>query len=214
MDPNMYSDSNPTEPNLYSNPTGPNMYPNPTEPNLYPNSNPTGPNMYPNSGMYPNPTEPNMYPAPNPNAGRGTNRRLLIIIGVLSIVLLGLVVAAIAVVIQRSGPATASVNPTPTVASATTATVTTKPRTRRIVGVIQSINQQSFLVVPQNKKKPVAIMLTSTTKYKTPNGQGSFSNLQVGQTVQVNASYNTQSGTWDATRVTISPVLPTPTTAP
>jgi hypothetical protein len=205
---NTYSDPNPGP---FPNPN-PNPFPN-ADPGLYPNSNPfpnADPNPYLNAnpGLYPNPN-----PAPGMNPKPGTNRRLLIIIGVLAIVLLGLVAAAIAVINQHSTPTTAS-SSTPTVGVTTSGATTTKAKTRRVIGVIQSINAQSILILPQNKKKPIAVMLTSTTKYKTTSGKASVSDLKVGQTVEVNEIYDTQSNVWNATRITISPNLATPTATP
>ena len=80
--------------------------------------------------------------------------------------------------------------------------------------MIQSINAQSILILPQNKKKPVAVMLTSATKYRTTSAKAAMSDLKVGETVAVSETYDAQGGIWNATRITISPNLATPTATP
>lgn len=143
-----------------------------------------------------------------------TNHKLLIIIGVLVIVLLGLSAATVVAVMARANASNTSDNVTPTVTASASSTVTTKAKARRVTGVIQSINGQSIVVMPSKGKKPVTITLTATTKYKTSTGKAAISDLKVGETVQVNATNDAQTGELDAIRITIQATSATPTATP
>ncbi len=140
------------------------------------------------------------------------NNKLLIIIGVLIVVVLGLGAAAVVAVMAHASASNTSTTITPTASVASTGT--TKPKSRKITGTIQSINGQSIVVMPDKGKKPVTIMLTATTKYKTSTGKAALSDLKVGETVQVNATLDSQTGELDAIRVTIETASATPTATP
>ncbi|HLI08481.1 MAG TPA: DUF5666 domain-containing protein [Ktedonobacteraceae bacterium] len=146
------------------------------------------------------------------------NRKLFIIIGVLVIIVLGLGAAAVVAVIAHanaSDTSTAGATPTVTASALSTGTTATKPKSRRIVGTIQSINGQAIVIVPgKGGKKPVTVMLTSTTKYKTSTGKASPGDLQVGQAVQVTATLNSSNGELDATRIVIQTASATPAATP
>jgi Domain of unknown function (DUF5666) len=144
-----------------------------------------------------------------------SNNKLLIIIGVLVMILLVLGAATVVTVIQRAN-ANTTATITPTIGASTSPTSTTKAKSRHITGVIQSINAQSIVIDPSKgtKKKPITVMLTPTTSYKTSSGAASLSDLKVGKTVQVNATLDAQTGELDATRVTIQPASATPTSTP
>jgi hypothetical protein len=109
------------------------------------------------------------------------NNKLLIIIGVLVMILLVLGAATVVTVIQRANASTTSAsNITPTVGASTSPTSTTKAKSRHITGVIESINAQSIVIDPsKGTKKPITVMLTPTTKYKTTSGAASLSDLKV-----------------------------------
>lgn len=143
-----------------------------------------------------------------------TNNRLLIIIGVLVVVLLGLGAATVVAVMAHANSSNTSATITPTVTASASSTGTTKAKTRHVTGVIQSISGQSIVVMPSKGKKPVTITLTSTTKYKTSTGKAALSDLKVGETVQVNATLDSQTGELDGTRVTIQTASATPTATP
>lgn len=134
-----------------------------------------------------------------------TRNRLLIIIGVLGIILVGLVVYTFAILLpNNNAPSVASITPTPV----TTPTTTKTAKTRKVVGTIQSLSAQTLLVAPTHGKKTFTVNVDESTKYTTPAGPGSFSDLKVGQSVEVKGQVDAQ----DATVILAKSITVTPPT--
>ena len=129
-------------------------------------------------------------------------RTLLIILGVLGIVLVGMIGLALAFAIgSPSRASTASGTPVPT-ETAVVGTSSTK-KVRKVTGIIQSLGTQSFVIKGANGKKTTTITVDNKTKYSAASGSISFSDLQVGNTVQVRGTYDQSSQTILAQRVTL-----------
>ena len=129
-------------------------------------------------------------------------KTLLIIIGVLTIVLVGALGMAVAFAFTNASRASTT-NGTPT-ATVTTAqgTATTK-KIRKITGVIQSLSAQGFVLQAGKGKKTTTVTVDNTTKYSSAAGTISFSDLTVGETVEVRGTFDQSSQTVLASRVTV-----------
>ena len=127
------------------------------------------------------------------------NKRLLIIIGIVSVIVLGLAGFGLALALApHSGQAsTSNVTSTPT--------TTTSTKTRSVTGVIQSLGNQSFVIKVGKGKRTMTVNVSAQTKITTVQGAGTFSDLQVGETVQVKGYVNTQTKTIDAVSVLAEP---------
>lgn len=127
------------------------------------------------------------------------NKRLLIIIGIVSVIVLGLAGFGLALALApHSGQAsTSNVTSTPT--------TTTSTKTRSVTGVIQSLGNQSFVIKVGKGKRTMTVNVSAQTKITTVQGAGTFSDLQVGETVQVKGYVNTQTKTIDAVSVVAEP---------
>ena len=111
-----------------------------------------------------------------------TNKRLLIIIGVLFIILLGVSVYTFAILLPNASQTSLStLTPTPV----GTPAVTQIASVRRVVGTIQTVGNQTFVVALTHGKKTVTVNVNDKTKYTTPNGTATFSDLKVGVLVEV-----------------------------
>lgn len=109
-----------------------------------------------------------------------TKNRLLILVGVLLIIFIGLSVYVFAILMPNAGQAgLTDLTPTPS------ATVVTQTKLRRVIGTIQSLSSQSLVITLTRNKKTLTVNVTARTKYSSPNGTASFSDLKVGQTVNV-----------------------------
>lgn len=127
------------------------------------------------------------------------SKRLLIIIGVVAVLVLGLAGFALALALApHSGQASTS-NAT------TTPTTTTSAKTRSVTGVIQTLGNSSFVIRVGKGKRTMTVNVSAQTKISTVQGAGSFSDLQVGETVQVKGSVNTQAKTIDAVSIIAEP---------
>src|SRR5947209_6101022 len=110
-----------------------------------------------------------------------TRNRLLIIVGVLVVILIGVSVYTFAILLPNVGQAAvSSVTPTPTGTVATTRTA----KARKITGTIQSLGASSMVIL-LHSGKTVTVNVDGTTKYNSSNGSATFSDLKVGQTVEV-----------------------------
>jgi hypothetical protein len=136
----------------------------------------------------------------------------LIIFGAVLVVLMGGAGFGLAYAVSHMNSGSATVTPTPT----TTATVatTTKVKNKKYTGHIQTLGNNSFVLLPKAKKaKPVTIMVDNQTVYKGPGGKISFSSLTVGEMVTVKGSLDSLGQTVIATNVTVVPsgnATPTP----
>ena len=127
------------------------------------------------------------------------SKRLLIIIGVVAVLVLGLAGFALALALApHSGQASTS-NAT------TTPTTTTSAKTRSVTGVIQTLGNSSFVIRVGKGKRTMTVNVSAQTKISTVQGAGSFSDLQVGEMVQVKGSVNTQAKTIDAVSIIAEP---------
>jgi hypothetical protein len=64
-------------------------------------------------------------------------------------------------------------------------TTTKTARGRKFVGTIQSLGNQTFVITLSRGSKTVTVNVDASTKYATSNGVASFTDLKVGQMVQV-----------------------------
>jgi|SRR5579884_55909 len=128
------------------------------------------------------------------------SKRLLIIIGVVAVIVLGLAGFGLALALApHSGQAsTSNATTTPT-------TTTTNAKTRSVTGVIQTLGNSSFVIKVGKGKKTMTVNVSAQTKISTVQGTGSFSDLQVGETVQVKGYVNTVAKTIDAVSVLAEP---------
>lgn len=128
-------------------------------------------------------------------------RTLFIIVGVLGIVLVGVIGLALAFVVANPGKAaTSSATPVPTGTVFGTATT---QKIKKINGVIQSLGTQSFVIKAINGKKTTTITVDNRTKYSSAAGAITFSDLQVGDSVQVRGTYDQTSQSILAQRITV-----------
>ena len=111
-----------------------------------------------------------------------TGNRLLIMIGALLIILVGVSVYTFALLFPRAGQTSLS-----TLTATPSGTVSVKTdNARRVVGTIQSLGNQTFLVMPiQGSQKPMTIDVDGQTTITSSTGSAFFSDLKVGQTVLV-----------------------------
>jgi Domain of unknown function (DUF5666) len=133
-------------------------------------------------------------------------KTLLIMIGVLAVILVG--ATGLILAFTFANPSQASTSGATPTASVTLAqgTATTK-KVRKITGVIQSVSAQGFVLQATTGKKTTTVTIDSTTKYSSVAGPISFSDLKVGETVEVRGTYDKSSQTVLASRVTV--VAPT-----
>jgi hypothetical protein len=118
-----------------------------------------------------------------------TKNRLLILVGVLLIIFIGLSVYVFAILMPSAGQAgLTDLTPTP---SATVVTQT-QAKLRRVIGTIQSLSSQSLVITLTRNKKTLTVNVTAQTKYSTATGTASFSDLKVGQMVNVLGRSNVQ----------------------
>ncbi|HLX40223.1 MAG TPA: DUF5666 domain-containing protein [Ktedonobacteraceae bacterium] len=131
-----------------------------------------------------------------------TRNRLLIIIGVLTVIVIGLAIYTFAILLPHTGQnSAASVTPT-----AAPGTITTKGnRARKISGIIQSLGNQSFVIKASSGKKLTTVNVDSTTKYTSFTGTITFADLKVGDNVTVKGRLDPSTKAILAQSVTITP---------
>jgi Domain of unknown function (DUF5666) len=76
-----------------------------------------------------------------------------------------------------------------------------------MLGVIQSLNNQTIQLTSMRGKRVVTVTVNASTKYSTLEGQAAFSDLKVGESVDVTGLIDAQAQTFDATQVIILPPL-------
>lgn len=131
------------------------------------------------------------------------SRRLPIIMGILGLIILAVAGVGVGYAITHAGqPSTASVTPTPIPTSGPA-----KNKNSKITGIVQSLGNSSFVITPGRSKKTVTVVTNDQTKFATLSGSASFSDLQVGQTVEVRGQLNTQDSTFTALQVRILPPM-------
>ena len=107
-----------------------------------------------------------------------TFKRLLLTLGILLILLIGVSIYSIAILF----PNTAQTSLSPL----TITPVSTKiSSVYRVVGTIQSLGNQTFVIALSHENKTVTVSVNDKTTYTTPNGSATFSDLKVGELVEV-----------------------------
>src|SRR5260370_40825514 len=104
-----------------------------------------------------------------------TFKRLLMIMGILCILLIGVSAYPFAILLPHSAqtsPATLTPTPSGTVAVKISSV-------NRVVGTIQSLGTQTFVISLLQENKTVTVTVTPNTTYTTPNGSATFSDLKV-----------------------------------
>jgi Domain of unknown function (DUF5666) len=133
------------------------------------------------------------------------SRTLLLAISVLIVVIMGFAGYGLAYALTHNGSTTVQASPTDTPISSATTTNTSPsgPGTRRSTGTIQSINGQT-LVLTLLSGKSLTVTVTAQTSYARRNGaQAALSDLQVGQKIRVEGTFNKQDQTLTADTVQI-----------
>ena len=124
-----------------------------------------------------------------------TRNRLLILVSVLLIILIGISVYVFAILVPNAAgqSGTANLNPTATTA------VAPQTKQRSVVGVIQSLSSQSLVITLTRNSKTMTIDVTAQTKYSNAKSVStsiaSFSDLKVGQTINVRGRSDPQDNT-------------------
>ena len=149
------------------------------------------------------------------------SKRVLLIIGVVVVIVMlgagiGLAYAFNALSQQTATNAALKATATAQVSASPTTGIQKNNGQRRVIGVVQALNAQSFTLVVTSKKAKhtLTIDVSSQTIYSHTGKSATFSDLQVGETVAVQGTVEAASLTMQATRVMISPKIATPTLSP
>jgi hypothetical protein len=151
------------------------------------------------------------------------SKRVLIIIGVVVVIVMlgvgvGVAYAFNALNQQTTTNASLKATVTAQVSASPTAGAQSKDGQRRVVGVIQALGAQSFMLVVTTKKAKheITIDVNAQTKYAHADKAAAFSDLQVGETVAVQGTVDSSTLMMQAMRVVISPKVapPQPTASP
>ena len=125
-----------------------------------------------------------------------TIKRLSLIAGVLFVILVGISVYTFAILLPNTSQAASSqssLSGTPT--PAVTVTTTRASKGRKYIGTIQTLGNQTFVMVLSRGKKTLTVNVDANTTYTTSNGTTTFSGLQVGEMVQVRGRVDPQNST-------------------
>ncbi len=107
-----------------------------------------------------------------------TIKRLLLILGVSLILLIGVSIYSFAILFPNTAQTSLS---TPTITP-----VSTKiSSVYRVEGTIQSLGNQTFVIALTHENKTVTVDVNDKTTYTTPGGSATFSDLKVGELVEV-----------------------------
>jgi riboflavin synthase alpha subunit len=137
------------------------------------------------------------------------SKRVLIIIGIIVVIVLGVSGFAVAYALSQSDQqSTASATPTATSTPNPANTGTGQGnRQTSLYGLIQSLNNQTFVIATLHGNRMVTVSVNPSTRYASLEGQGTFNDLKVGQAVNVVGQINTQNQTITAVRVILLPPL-------
>ena len=143
------------------------------------------------------------------------NKRTLIIVGIVVVVVMlgagiGLVYAFAALSQQSTTNANLSASAT-AVAAVPSPSSGAKSGQRRVTGVIQSLGSSSFVLSANQGKRKITVNVDAQTMFRRAGKAASFHDLQIGETVVVLGTLDTSTKTMQATRVTVSPAVATPT---
>lgn len=147
------------------------------------------------------------------------SKRLMILVSI--VVAIVMLAAGVGLVYAFSGwsQASATIANTDNANATATALATTHKTPRRVTGVVQALGTSSFTISTKKGKRTITVNVSASTKY-IHNGQpAAFSDLQVGETVEVAGAINVAMSSVQATNILISPVAkgagtPTPTPTP
>ena len=128
------------------------------------------------------------------------SKRLLILIGVVAVIVLGLAGVGLAFAFGQHSGQTSATSGTPT-----TTSTTASSKIRSVKGVILSLGSSTFKMTMGKGKKTVTVNVSDQTKITTVQGAGTFSDLKVGQTVQVKGHVNPVDKSIDASSVLALP---------
>ena len=149
------------------------------------------------------------------------SKRILLVIGIVVVIVMlgagiGLAYAFNALSQQTATNANLKATATAQVSVSPTAGTPNKNGQRRVVGVIQALNAQSFTLVVATKKakRVLTINVSGQTTYGRVGKAATFSDLQVGETVAVLGTLDSAALSMQAARVMISPKIATPTASP
>lgn len=125
-----------------------------------------------------------------------TVKRLAIIAGILFVVLIGISVYTFGILLPSTSQAaptsqTSSSNGAPTAA----VTVTKTAKGRKYIGTIQTLGNQSFTMLLSRGNRTITVNVDANTTYSTSNGTATFSDLKVGEMVQVRGHIDPQDPT-------------------
>ena len=145
------------------------------------------------------------------------SKRVLLIVGVVVVVVMlgvgvGVAYAFNALSQQTTTDASLKATATAQVSVSPTAGAQNKNGQRRVVGVIQALGTQSFMLVVTTKKakREITVDVNAQTKYAHAGKAAAFSDLQVGETVAVEGTVDSSTLKMQAMRVMISPKVATP----
>src|SRR5712692_3963056 len=121
-----------------------------------------------------------------------TRNRLLIMIGALLIILVGVSVYSFALLFPHVGQTSLS-----TLTATPSGTVSVKTdKVRGVVGTIQSLGDQTLVVMStQGSTSPITVNVDTQTRFTSLTGPAAFSDLKVGQTVEVRGRSDPQDPT-------------------
>lgn len=142
------------------------------------------------------------------------SKRLLFILGIVIVVVMlaaGIGLAYTFSALSQQSAANANLSATATAAALASPTPGKANGQRRVVGVIKSLGNQSFVLSANQGKRTITVEVDAQTKYVRAGKSASFADLQVGETIVVLGTYDAASQTMTAIRITISPSTPTPT---
>ncbi len=142
------------------------------------------------------------------------SKRKLLIVGVVVVVVMLAAGIGLAYAFSALGQANAAnTNLSATATASTIASPTAqKPKNQhRVVGVIQSLGNQSFVLSVNQGKRTVTVAVSASTRYTNAGQAAAFSDLKVGETIAIMGTYDAATSTAQATRVVISPKVATPT---
>lgn len=134
-----------------------------------------------------------------------------IIIGIGIVILLGVSGFGVADALSQTGQPSATnsaVAATPTTNTSSTTSVPGQGnRQTSFLGVIQSLKDQAFVIATLRGNRMVTVSVSPNTRYASLDGQRAFSDLKIGQAVNVVGQLNTQNQVLAAVRVILLPPL-------
>jgi hypothetical protein len=130
-----------------------------------------------------------------------TFKRLLLILGISLILLIGISIYSFAILFPNTAQtslSTPTITPVPTKISSV----------YRVEGTIQSLGNQTFVIALTHENKTVTVDVNDKTTYTTPGGSATFSDLKVGELVEVRSHTDAfDTTTILAVRVIIKPAV-------